>query len=124
MVCRPYIGVQNKMNLCSFPRDPFCTTPLKPHASCNIAMLHEAFPCNWQRNGVALQVARTIASCNMFLSQLVSRLFALQLVILRVSEKVEASSTFCNATRPVAACDTNHLFHLQLTAPVACNLFK
>ena len=60
------------------------------------------FPCNLQRNGVALQVARKISSCDTPCLQLVSQ----RKIALRVAEKVEAASTFRTATRQVAACDT------------------
>ena len=70
------------------------------------AMSHEAIflaTCNaTQRNGVALQVARKTSSCDTPCLQLVSQ----RKIALQVSEKVEAASTFHNATRQVAACDT------------------
>ena len=56
-----------------------------------------------QRNGVALQVARKTSSCDTPCLQLVSQ----QKIVLQVAEKVEAASTFCNATQQVAACDCN-----------------
>ena len=60
------------------------------------------FPCNLQRNGVALQVARKTSSCDTPCLQVVSQ----RKIALQVAEKVEAASTFRNATRQVAACDT------------------
>ena len=60
------------------------------------------FPRNLQRNGVALQVARKTSSCDTPCLQLVSQ----QKIALQVAEKVEAASTFRNATRQVTACDT------------------
>ena len=62
------------------------------------------FPCNLQRNGVALQVARKTSSCDAPCLQLVSQ----RKIALQVAEKVEAASTFRNVTRQVAACDTPH----------------
>ena len=62
------------------------------------------FPCNLQRNGVALQVARKTSSCDTPCLQLVSQ----RKIALQVAEKVEAASTFRNATRQVTACDTPH----------------
>ena len=55
-----------------------------------------------QRNGVALQVARKTSLCDIPSLQLVSQ----RKIALQVAEKVEAASTFRNATRQVAACDT------------------
>ena len=60
------------------------------------------FPCNLQRNGVALQVARKTSSCDTPCLQLVSQ----RKIALQVAEKVEAASTFRNVTWQVAACDT------------------
>ena len=60
------------------------------------------FPCNLQRNGVTLQVARKTSSCDTPCLQLVSQ----RKIALQVAEKVEAASTFRNATQQVAACDT------------------
>ena len=54
-----------------------------------------------QRNGVALQVARKTSSCDTPCLQLVSQ----RKIALQVAEKIEAASTFRNATRQVAACD-------------------
>ena len=59
------------------------------------------FPCKLQRNGVALQVARKTSSCDTPCLQLVSQ----RKIALQVAEKVEAASTFRNATRQVAAYD-------------------
>ena len=59
-------------------------------------------PCNLQRDGVALQVARKTSSCDTPCLQLVSQ----RTIALQVAEKVEAASTFRNVTRQVAACDT------------------
>ena len=52
------------------------------------------FLCNLQRNGVALQVARKTFSCDTPCLQLVSQ----RKIALQVGEKVEAASTFRNAT--------------------------
>ena len=78
-------------------------------ASCSdllLVLLHlfarGKFPCHLQRNGVALQVARKTSSCDSPCLQLVSE----RKIALQVAEKVEAVSTFRNATRQVAACDT------------------
>ena len=60
------------------------------------------FPCNLQRNGVALQVSRKTSSCDIPCLQLVLQ----RKIALQVAEKVEAASTFRNATRQFAACDT------------------
>ena len=60
------------------------------------------FPCNLQRNGVELQVARKTASCDIPCLQLVSQ----RNIALQVAEKVEAASTFRNGTRQVAVRDT------------------
>ena len=70
-------------------------------------MFHKLRPCHTrqfslQRNGVALQVARKTSSRDTPCLQLVSQ----QKIALQVAEKVEAASTFPNATRQVAACDT------------------
>ena len=56
-----------------------------------------------QRNGVALQVVRKISSGDTLCLELVSQ----RKIALEVAEKVEAASTFRNATREVAACDTS-----------------
>ena len=54
-------------------------------------------------NGVALQVARKTSSCDTPCLQLVSQ----RKLALQVAKKVEAASTFRNATRQVEACDTS-----------------
>ena len=51
---------------------------------------------------IALQVARKTSSCDTPCLQLVWQ----RKIALQVAEKVEAVSTFRNATRQVAACDT------------------
>ena len=94
-----------------------CSTDTRvcPHGACvhkNIAALkirlkamsHEAIflaTCN----AMALQVARKISSCDTPCLQLVSQ----RKIAFQVAEKVEAASTFRNATRQVVtACDTPH----------------
>ena len=51
---------------------------------------------------IALQVARKASSCDIAFFQPVSQ----RKIAFQVVEKVEAVSTFRNATRQVAACDT------------------
>ena len=53
-------------------------------------------------NTMALQVARKTSLCDTPCLQLVSQ----RRIVLQVVETVEAASTFCNATRQVATCDT------------------
>ena len=50
----------------------------------------------------SLQVARKTSSCDTAYLQLVSQ----RKIAFQVAEKVEAASTFRNATRQVAVCDT------------------
>ena len=56
------------------------------------------FPCNVQRNSVALQVARKTSLGDSPCLQL----FSERKIAFQAAEKVEAASTFRNATRQVA----------------------
>ena len=78
--------------------------PLKVNIQFKSHVTRGNFPCNLQRNGVVLQVARKTSSCDTPCLQLVSQ----RKIALQVAEKVEAAFTFRNATRQVAACDTPH----------------
>ena len=78
------------MTVPTSPLNPFSPKPAPYFTLSKGHVTRGNFPCNLQRNGVALQVARKISLCDTPCLQLVSQ----RKIALQVAEKVEAASTF------------------------------